>query len=208
MRSAVAVLILALAGGIGSVPADQVERLSASTVAETTVQQPGEQVSQQAREERTKAYFGDDILIDQDGRQQRFFTDLLRGRTVLINVIFTNCDDACPMMTKRLGVVRQRLGSDFGDSVYFLSLSVDPKRDTPESLKAFAVRNNADEPGWRFLVADEPTMARLLTRLGQWSDEPENHMTLLIAGNASKAHWKKLRPDASPVQIAEQLQRF
>ena len=162
----------------------------------------------QAREQRARDYFGDDVLIDQDGRRLRFFSDLLRERTVLINVIFTHCEDACPLMTKRLRSVRQQLGPAFGDTVYFLSLSVDPERDTPDALKAFAERHKADEPGWRFLVADQTTMTRVLKRLGQWTDDPQDHTTLLIAGNASKAHWTKLRPDASPLQIADQLLRF
>lgn len=181
--------------------------LTASTGAR--VDQPKvDSATRQEREKRARDYFGDDVLTDQDGRRLRFFSDLLRGRTVLINVIFTNCDDACPLMTKRLRSVRQQLGAAFGDTVYFLSLSVDPDRDTPEALKAFAERNKADEPGWRFLVADGATMTKVLKRLGQWTDEPENHMTLLIGGNASNAHWTKLRPDTSPVQIADQLLRL
>lgn len=180
-----------------------------TTSTETRVDQPQvDSAARQAREQRARDYFGDDVLTDQDGRRLRFFSDLLRGRTVLINVIFTNCDDACPLMTKRLRFVREQLGAAFGDTVYFLSLSVDPERDTPEALKAFAERHKADEPGWRFLVADRVTLRRVLKRLGQWTDDPQDHMTLLIAGNASNAHWTKLRPDASPAQIADQLLRL
>jgi protein SCO1 len=51
-------------------------------------------------------------------------------------------------------------------------------------------------------------MQALLSRLGQWTDSPEDHTTLLIAGNAAKAHWAKLRPDASPEQIAAELERL
>jgi protein SCO1 len=157
---------------------------------------------------RAREYFGEHALTDQDGNTRRFYSDLLQGRVVLINVVFTNCPSACPMMTERLKQVRKQLGEDFGRDVYFLSLSVDPARDTPEALKRFAERHRADAPGWRFLVADPQTMKALLGRLGQWSDSPDDHTTLLIAGNASKAHWAKLRPDAPPEQIAAELARL
>lgn len=158
--------------------------------------------------DRARSYFGDHLLIDQDGTSHRFYSDLLVGRVVLINVVFTNCPSACPMMTERLKLVRKRLGPDFGRDVYFLSLSVDPARDTPEAMKRFAQRHAVDEPGWRFLVADAKVLQTVLGRLGQWTDSPEDHTTLLIAGNADKAHWTKLRPDAPPERLAAELERL
>lgn len=160
------------------------------------------------KQERSRSYFGDDVLVDQDGVSHRFFSDLLSGRVVLINVIFTHCKDACPMQTQRLQSVRRQLGERFGSEIVFLSLSVDPKRDNPAVLKKFAAKQNADVPGWRFLVAEEAVMAAVLGRLGQWTDDPTNHNTLLIAGNASQAHWLKLRPDSPPERIAADLLRL
>lgn len=157
------------------------------------------------REEKAQAYFGDEVLTDQNGRTHRFFSDLLRGRTVLINVVYTECPDACPLMTEHLRHVRMQLGAAFGEQIRFLSLSVDPERDTPASLKQFAVQRGVDEPGWLFLIADREALSRILKRLGQWSERPEDHTTLLIAGNASRAHWVKLRPDAAPERIAADL---
>ncbi len=161
-----------------------------------------------ARVERARAYFGEHRLSDQDGRTHRLYSDLLDGRVVLINVVFTHCPSACPLMTERLKQVRKRIGPGFGEEIQFLSFSVDPARDTPEALKRFAQRHGADEPGWRFLVADAAVMQAILSRLGQWTDSPDDHTTLLIAGNATKAHWTKLRPDAPPEYIAAELERL
>lgn len=169
---------------------------------------PAEPVDAAERERRARAYFGDHLLTDQDGRKHRFYSDLLSGNVVLINVVFTQCPSACPLMTERLKQVRRLLGDGFGDDIRFLSISIDPARDTPKALKEFAQRHGADEPGWRFLVADPTTLEALLGRLGQWSDSPESHTTLLIAGNAAKAHWTKLRPDAPPERIAADLERL
>ena len=165
-------------------------------------------LSADERIERARHYFGDERLTDQDGVSHRFFSDLLSQHIVLINVIFTDCKDACPLQTQRLQFVREQLGEQFGSEYIFLSLSVDPDRDNPSALKAFAEKQHADLPGWRFLTADKTTMLTILGRLGQWIDDPNNHSTLLIAGNARNAHWIKLRPDSPPERVVEDLKRL
>lgn len=159
-------------------------------------------------DERARSYFGDEVLVDQDGKRHRFYSDLLANHVVLINVLFTGCKDSCPMQTQRLRQVRAQLGTRFGPNITFLSLSVDPTHDDSEALKRFAVKQQVDEVGWRFLTAAEPIMAKVLRRLGQWTDEPTDHGTLLIAGNAAKRHWVKLRPDAPVERIAADLIRL
>ncbi len=160
------------------------------------------------RLERARNYFGDDHLIDQNGMTHRFVDDLLSNHVVLINVIFTHCQDACPMQTQKLQVVRKQLDKSFGSQIIFLSLTVDPKRDDPVALKAFAEKQQADVPGWKFLTADEAVMIKILSRLNQWTDDPNDHSTLLIAGNARNAHWLKLRPDSPPERIVADLLRL
>lgn len=174
----------------------------------TGIQASTADVQPENRLERARTYFGDDLLIDQNGMSHRFFSDLLSHHVVLINVIFTHCQDACPMQTQKLQVVRRQLGKHFGAQIAFLSLSVDPKRDDPAALKAFAEKQQANIPGWWFLTTDEATMAKILGRLNQWTDDPNNHSTLLIAGNARNAHWVKLRPDSPPERIVADLLRL
>lgn len=160
------------------------------------------------RLERAYNYFGDDLLIDQNGVSHRFVSDLLSNHVVLINVIFTHCQDACPMQIQKLQVVRKQLGEYFGSQIAFLSLSVDPKRDDPAALKAFSEKQQANVPGWWFLTANEAIMIKILGHLNQWTDDPTNHSTLLIAGNARNAHWIKLRPDSPPERIVADLLRL
>lgn len=160
----------------------------------------------QDREQRARSYFGDEVLLDQDGVGRKFYSELLKDRVVLINFVFTQCRDACPLMTQRLRTVRQQLGDSFAKPVYFLSLSVDPEHDRPQQLKAFAQKQQADEPGWRFLTAEPATMYTVLKRLGQIQNQPEDHSTLLIAGNPAKGHWLKIRPDSPAEAIVAKLQ--
>ena len=152
-----------------------------------------------------RSYFTDLELQTHEGRKVRFYSDVLEGRTVLINVIFTNCQDACPLITQKLNEVRNLLGDQFGRDVQFISISSDPERDSPAALRAFATKQSADLSGWTFLTGDKRHVDQILKRLGQFSEDAQDHSTLLIAGNVPVKRWAKIRPDAPPVAIAERL---
>lgn len=156
------------------------------------------------REQRARDYFGNELLIDQQGQRVAWFDDVLRQRTVLISFVFTHCDSACPMTIRRLRDVRNAMG-DAPSDVLFVSLSIDPERDTADALRRFATAQGATEPYWRFLAGRDEAVRAVVGRLGQPLGDPENHSTLLIAGNASAGRWKKIPPTWSPQQVAEAL---
>lgn len=151
------------------------------------------------------AYFTDTVLLNQDGESVRFYSDVLKDRVVLINVIYTDCADACPLITRKINEVREALGDEFERRVHFISISSDPERDSPQALKTFAQENDADAPNWTFLSGDKANVDFVLGRLGQLSETPEGHSTLLIAGDVANKRWSKIRPDAPPVAVAERL---
>ena len=161
---------------------------------------PGGEATRDAR-----SYFTDLELQTQDGRKVRFYSDVLQGRTVLINVIYTHCEDACPMITQHLNQVRAQIPEQFGKEVFFVTLTSDPLRDTPQAMKQFAQKQKADVPGWIYLTGPKDNVEHILKKLGQFSEEVEAHSTLLIAGNVNAKRWSKIRPDAPPAAIAERL---
>ncbi|MBK6852670.1 MAG: SCO family protein [Burkholderiales bacterium] len=151
-------------------------------------------------------YFTELELQTQDGRPVRFYSDVLQGRTVLINVIYASCKDACPLLTQQLNEVRAHLPADmFGKQVFFVSLTSDPANDTPQALKEFAKKQGADVPGWTFLTGRKDRVDHILKKLGQYSETIEGHSTLFIAGNVPAKRWSKIRPDAAAAAIAERL---
>ena len=95
-----------------------------------------------AAEEKARKYFTNLEVIDQDGQKLRFYDDVLKGKVVAINFIFTNCQGACPLMTRHLTLVRDLLGPDVGNEIHFVSISIDPVRDTP----AACARKKAARP--------------------------------------------------------------
>src|SRR5690606_23993424 len=125
------------------------------------------------REARTRQWFTDTRLLDQDGVSHAFYTDLVAPRAVLINAAFAGCGSACPLLTQQLAGVRDLLGARFGRDLWFLSITVDPVGDRPPQLKEFAARHGADGPGWRFLTGEPAAVERVLRRLGLWTDTPD-----------------------------------
>jgi len=152
-----------------------------------------------------RSYFTDLELLTQDGRKVRFYSDVLEGRTVLINVIYTTCKDACPLITQQLNEVRKRIPELFGKQVFFVTLSSDPILDTPKLLKQFAQKQSADVAGWTFLTGSKDHIDHILKKLGQYAEDKEDHSTLIIAGNVPAKRWAKIRPDTPVVAMAERL---
>ncbi len=77
------------------------------------------------------------------------------GKIVLITFVYTHCPDACPAITYQMKKLSEELGDDYEESVVFLSVTIDPDRDTPEKLASFASSHNVS---WQFLTstADSP----------------------------------------------------
>jgi protein SCO1/2 len=76
----------------------------------------------------------------------------LRGKVVAVTFIYASCVDTCPLLTAKLAGLQAKLGADFGPKVFFASITVDPKRDTPEVLKRYAQAHGAKPAGWAFLT--------------------------------------------------------
>jgi protein SCO1/2 len=103
----------------------------------------------------------DFTLTSQDGAPVSLHD--FRGKVVAVTFIYTYCPDLCPMLTANMAHVQDKLGSAFGPSVAFVSITVDPEHDTPEVLKQYAQDFGADLDGWAFLTGD-PTIIREVGR--------------------------------------------
>lgn len=78
----------------------------------------------------------------------------MRGKVVAVAFIYTSCPDVCSLLTAKMVSVRDTLGPVFGTNVAFVSITVDPERDTPEVLKDYARRLGANRSGWSFLTGN------------------------------------------------------
>jgi protein SCO1 len=103
-------------------------------------------------------------LTKQDGK--RLALKDLRGKALAITFIFASCADTCPLLTAKMAGIQNRLGSDFGPKVYFLSITVDAERDTPEALKRYAEAHHANPAGWAFLTGTPAEIRDVAKRYG------------------------------------------
>ncbi len=137
-------------------------------------------------------YFPNVPLTTQDGRTVRFYDDLLKGKIVAIYLMYTTCQYACPLETARLAQVQKYLGNRVGKDIFFYSISIDPKRDTPEVLRQYAEKFHAG-PGWLFLTGKAPDIELISKKLGLYSDpDPANkdgHTPSLLIGNEATGQW-------------------
>ena len=127
-------------------------------------------------------------VLDQNGNRLNFYSDLVRGRTVAINFIYTACSTFCPMLTANFRKVQEELGARIGKDLALISISIDPVDDTPEKLRAFGAQFEP-RPGWTFVTGAEPDIARLLDKLGQPIGEPADHYPLVLVHNDTVGGW-------------------
>lgn len=144
--------------------------------------------------------FPDVELVDQDGRRVRFYTDLIRGRVVAINFIFTTCTTICPPLGATFARVQRDLGERTGRDVHFISISVDPAVDTPERLKAWGAKFKAG-PGWTFVTGAKPQVDELLRALAASTARPEDHSPTVLIGNDPAGQWTRTYGLAKPSQL-------
>jgi protein SCO1/2 len=145
-------------------------------------------------------YFTDVVLVDQNGREVRLYSDLLQGKVVVIDSMFTECTSACPLISSTMQKIQDHLGDRLGKEVHLLSFSVDPAHDTPARLKEYAARYHA-RPGWYFLTGKKENLELALKKLGLYVENREGHVTLITIGNDRTGLWKKALGLAQPQDV-------
>jgi len=144
--------------------------------------------------QRGGSHFPNVELTTQYGKKVRFYDDLIKGKIVAINLIYTTCKYSCPLETARLVQLQKILGDRMGKDVFFYSISIEPETDTPEVLKAYAEKYHVG-PGWLFLTGKEADIKLLSHKLGLDSlptvDDPDGHTPHLLMGNEATGLWMK-----------------
>lgn len=79
----------------------------------------------------------------------------LKGNVVVAVMIYTSCKAACPRLVADMRHIEKTVKSKNKDKIKFLLVSIDPKVDTPERLKQFAIENEMDGEQWIFLRSNE-----------------------------------------------------
>lgn len=152
---------------------------------------------------KNRAYFTDLKVISHEGEEYRFYSDILKDRIVAINFFYVNCPTAQLSLTTFFKL-QKILGERLGKEVWLLTVSVDPKNDTPEAVKEFASMYNPQK-GWLFLTGKEKDLEIINQKLGNTGRLPEGHLRLFLLGNLRSGHWMKIPDDAHEFSIEKGL---
>jgi protein SCO1/2 len=147
-------------------------------------------------------YFTDTVLVDQDGVERQFYSDLIKGKVAIVNVMFTTCENSCPVMEANFERIEKWLGPRLGADVRLISISIDPETDTPSRLKAYAQRFNA-RPGWYFLGGRKDNVELILRKLGLYVEQKQDHLNLFLIGNDRTGLWKKALGISDPDKLIQ-----
>jgi protein SCO1/2 len=152
-----------------------------------------------------RRYFGDVELVNQDGRTMRLYSDMIRGKVVVIHAFFSACKNTCPVMLSTYRKLQEHLGDRLGRDVHLISFTVDPDNDGAEVLKDLTRRIDA-RPGWSMLTGTKENLRTALGKLGLAVERPEEHSNLFLIGNDRTQYWKKVRGLAPANQIIASLE--
>jgi protein SCO1/2 len=184
-------------------------RILSATVVGTGAGSRGARLGLQgaARDEQPAPDFA---LVDQDG--EPLALEDLRGRVLLVDFVYTHCPGPCPILTGLHVEALRALPDAVRDRVHFVSISLDPERDTPDALRRYAEARGADDPHWSFLTGEPEVVADVLARWGVGSMPGENgeieHLVASFLVDPQGVIVKRyLGLDHEPAEIASDLEK-
>ena len=153
-------------------------------------------------------YFPNLPLTTQDGTTVHFYDDVIKGKSVVIDLIYTHCVDSCPLETARLAQVQKLLGDRVGKDIFFYSISIDPANDTPAVLKEYAEKYHIG-PGWTFLTGKKEDIDRISKKIGLYSQpdprDRDGHTPSVLLGNEPTGQWMRQSATDNPRFLANMI---
>ncbi len=190
--AAASLAILALAAAGGARAANDPHAEHRASLQQQAQKSPGVEAADVDLRDRT--------LVDRDGRELRFVSDVIGENIVVMDFVYTTCTTVCPVLSALFSQVQSKLGSRLGDQVVMVSVTVDPVRDTPQRLKAYAAKHRAGE-SWYWLTGPKPIVDDVLTGVGAYGVSFEEHPSMVLVGDGQTGEWKRLFGFPSPDRI-------
>lgn len=168
-----------------------------------------------AHPETARACGGADVIPNvplrtHENAEVRFYDDLVKGRQVLINMMYATCESFCPAITTRLVEIHKLLAERMGRDLFMYSISLKPEEDSPAALKTFAARHGALLPGWTFLTGDAYDVETLRFALFRHNHikldlDLQTHTGKLRIINDAINRWVHVAPLASKATVLQHI---
>ena len=156
-------------------------------------------------------YFPNVLLVTHEGKTVRFYDDLLKGKSVAVNIIYTSCTNECPLETARLAQLQRLLGDRMGRDIVFYSISIDPAHDTPDVLRAYMDKFDVG-PGWTIITGRAEDIRVVTKKLGlsRYSDaaNKDGHTASLMIGDVAAGQWMRNSAVDNPQFLANTMATF
>lgn len=155
-------------------------------------------------------YFPNVLVQTHEGKNLRFYDDIVQGKVVVFNMMYSVCTGICPGNTANLRVVQDALGKRLGRDVFMVSMTLQPQFDTPSALKDYVKRYEIG-PGWTFITGKPAEMDLIRRKLGFYNSDPTldadlaNHTGMLRIGNEKYDRWFMMPALSKPGQIARAI---
>jgi protein SCO1/2 len=196
-----ALLLWALFLSVGLAYGQQASTSPTATTRQGGDARPAVKVSHGNPEELRKS-FPEVLVSDQDGRRVHFYSDLIKGRVVVVSFIYSTCTSTCPMQAQLFSQLQKRLGERLGKDVHLISITMDPLNDTPERLKAWGAKFKARH-GWTLVTGEKTEMERLLLALKGDASGRGMHTPIVLIYNDSDGAWARTSGLTSPEEVIE-----
>ncbi|MEL6895702.1 MAG: SCO family protein [Planctomycetota bacterium] len=106
-----------------------------------------------------------------------FDSDSLKGTPHVVSFFYSSCPSICVMQNKKVSELQKEFG---GRDIKFVSISVDPDKDTPQQLTEYAARFGADPDQWLFLTGEWDNIRRISNDVYHAYASKENHIERLL----------------------------
>lgn len=165
----------------------------------------------QPRPSSMASYLPNVVLETQDGRKVRFYDDLVKGKLVAFNMMYSVCTGICPPSTAHLRQVQEALGPRLGRDIFLYSITLRPEFDNAATLRDYMRQYQIDARGWTFLTGRPGDVELVRRKLGFVGDDPQTdadinqHTGMIRIGNDRLDRWTMTPALGSPRQILRTL---
>jgi protein SCO1 len=177
--------------------------VSSGPKGEQSTARAGEQVKAGA----VKQVIPDLVILDQDGKKALFYSQMLKGKVVAINFIYTTCTAFCASQGAIFSRLQALLGDKLGSSVHLITITTDPEADTPERLKTWSVKFGA-KAGWSLVTGEKGAVDEILKALTGDVGRKGMHSPVVLIGDVDQGLWIRDYGLAEPERLAATIEQM
>ncbi|HEX5733816.1 MAG TPA: SCO family protein [Blastocatellia bacterium] len=155
----------------------------------------------------SKISIPDLVVINQEGKKVRLYSDLIKEKLVVLSFFYTNCEGICPSIGYSLSGLQSEISDRLGRDIFFVSISLDPETDSPKALKEWASKWQARR-GWEFVTGNKNELDGVIRLFTGGSAGRSAHGAVVFVGDDKRSPgiWLGLEPLIPPKVLAARIE--